>query len=81
MNSTDPHSTSYTKEELAALPQTTMVFKQPEMVFDQHTWVQQGYFVIDMCAGCPRRGIPIPAGKTLVKEGGKYKLIDELSQS
>jgi hypothetical protein len=72
----------WTEEELAALPQTPNVFDKPALVFNDHKWIQQGYEVIDDCnpktPACHPGGIPIPSGKTLVKRGKEYDLIDEL---
>lgn len=72
-----PDLTTYTPEELEVLPQTTTVFDQPLLDFDKHTWVQQGYMIYDKCGTCMEQGIPIPSGKTLIKTGGHYDLVDE----
>lgn len=71
----------WTDEELANLPQTTKVFDAPKLDMNSHQWQQQGYMLTDICApsrpDCQHVGIPIPAGKTLIKIGGKYDLVDE----
>lgn len=66
---------SYTDEELANLPQTTHIFEAPEVNLDEHELIQQGYTVTDRCHGV---SFNIPSGKTLIKDGGKYKLVNEL---
>lgn len=74
----------YTAEELAALPQTTTVFDVPQLDISAHDWLQQGYHIVDNCnptrPDCHQGGIPIPTGKTLVKRGGAYDLVDEGSR-
>lgn len=59
-------------------PQTDQVFDLPDVSFDNHQWVQQGYTLIDNCPNCLKQAISIPYGRMLVKEGGKYKLVDEV---
>ena len=59
------------------IPQTQQVFNPPRLNFQGHTWIQQGYEIIDSCPSCPRQGVPIPSGKMLIRERGEYKLIDE----
>lgn len=68
-------------EKVENWPQTEQVFELPKVDFQKHKWVQKGYEIIDSCDGCLRQGIPIPYGKMLVKEGGKYKIIDETSRT
>lgn len=76
--------TDWTPDELATLPQTETVFDQPQIEFNHHQWVQEGYFVRDVCTPstivCHQGGIPIPSGKVLVKSNGQYDLKDELSR-
>lgn len=76
--------TEYTPEELASLPQTTAVFDQPKLVIDEHEWVQRGYMIEDNCrpkrANCLAIGAPIPTGKLLIKEKGRYKLVSEITR-
>lgn len=69
---------SYTDTELEALPQTEAIFDVPQLQIDQHTWVQQGNYIIEQCHD--HKGIPIPSGMMLVKEGSSYKLVDELTR-
>ena len=73
-----------TTETIEDIPQTTQVFDRPAMVFDQHEWRQEGYFITDVCSparpDCHNVGIPIPSGKTLVKTGGRYDLVPERSK-
>ena len=75
--------TESSKDEVTTLPQTTTVFNQPPLVMDDHDWIQQGYYLSDNCnpqrPDCLNTGIPIPPGKTLVKQGGKYDLVPERS--
>lgn len=59
-------------------PSTETIFEPKKTTFDSHDWVQQGYFIIDNCANCPRQAVPIPSGKMLVKEGGKYAIVNEV---
>ena len=77
----DPHSTKYTEEEIAALPQTPQVFEPVELVINHHDWQQEGYMITDVCSpsrpDCQNVGIPIPSGKLLIKKEGKYDLVDE----
>ena len=50
--------------------------------FDGHEWIQRGYMLEHNCQGaCASvpQGIRIPAGKMLVKEGGKYTLVNEIA--
>lgn len=72
---------TYTEEELATLPQTTQVFDRPPLEFDNHQWQQEGYFISDICnpkgVNCQVAGIPIGNGKMLVKEDGRYSIVDE----
>lgn len=74
---TNGDGTTWTPEEVATLPSTETVFDVPKIDFSNHIWEQQGYELIDNCAGCPRYGVPIPYGMMLTKENGVYKLIDE----
>lgn len=74
----NPYSASFSADEIENMPQTTTVFNQEALDFHKHTWVQEGYELIDTCAHCPRYGIPIPFGKMLVKGENGYELIDEL---
>lgn len=67
-------------EDTTSWPHTTQVFDMPNVKFDNHDWVQEGYYLIDSCSTCPRQAVAIPYGKMLIKEGGKYKLIDEIGQ-
>lgn len=73
---------SFTEDELAALPSTSTVFDRPALEFDTHSWLQEGYIVRDVCspatAACEPVGIPIPSGKLLVKQDGRYDLVDEV---
>jgi hypothetical protein len=75
---------TWTEQEVAALPQIEAVFDQPALEFDTHEWQQQGYHLIDVCNPsspvCHPGGIQIPYGKLLVKKGGKYELVNELSE-
>lgn len=64
-------------EDYPDAPQTTQVFEKPKIDFDNHTWIQRGYAIYDMCPGCPNQMITIPVGKMLKKEGGKYTITDE----
>ncbi len=74
-------TTDYTPDELAQLPQTDMVFDQPALDFDAHVWQQSGYTLEDRCGGgCLSQGIPIKSGTMLIKENGKYKLVDEMTR-
>lgn len=66
------------------IPQTTTVFTRDDLVINNHEWQQQGYMITDICNPstpmCHHVGIPIPAGKVLVKsKKGEYDLIDERS--
>lgn len=61
---------------------TDMVFNQPQLITNDHDWVQRGYMIEDACnpsrPECHNGGIPIPSGKLLVKDQkGGYDLIDE----
>jgi len=58
-------------------PQTTQVFDAPKVNFDSHSWRQEGYMIYDTCSGCVSQAIPIPSGKMLIMEGGKYQIVDE----
>lgn len=60
------------------LPQTETVFDQPKLAIDDHTWLQQGGYIIEQCHN--GLGIPIPSGSMLVKEEGRYKLVDEITR-
>jgi hypothetical protein len=72
----------YTEEELQAIPQTEQVFdeKQHNIDLQKHVLIQQGYELIDMCPGCPTRSFTIPNGTMLVKQGGQYKIVDEITR-
>jgi hypothetical protein len=63
------------------LPQTEQVFDAPELVINQHEWIQQGYYITDVCSpkklDCYTGGIPIPYGKMLIRKDGRYDLTDE----
>jgi len=80
----DPYSSTYTEEELASLPQTPHVFDAPELVGNDHEWVQEGYFITDACdpktPGCHAGGLPIGGGNLLIKEKGVYRIVDELTR-
>lgn len=66
----------YSDDELQALPQTSTVLDVPNLVIDDHIWIQQGYHIIEQCHD--HRGIPIPNGKMLIKKAdGRYDLVDE----
>lgn len=65
-------------KEVKDWPKTEQVFELPNIDFQKHQWIQEGYFLIDSCGPCPRQGVPIPYGKVLVREEGKYNLIDEV---
>lgn len=58
-------------------PQTQQVFDVPKLDFDSHKWVQRGYKIYDECEGCVNQAVPIPVGKMLIRERGKYQIIDE----
>lgn len=80
----NPHSTDWTPEELAALPQTENVFDKPALNFDEHQWLQQGYELTDNCpiktAACHTGNIPLPSGQMLIKDAKGYRLVDELTR-
>lgn len=65
-------------QDVSNWPQTDQVFDLPDVQFEKHQWVQQGYALIDNCPGCLKQSIPIPYGKMLMKIGGKYTLVDEV---
>lgn len=67
---------NFTDTEVEALPQTSTILKEPNLVMDEHNWQQQGYTIIDQC--CNGLAISIPYGKMLIKENGRYDLVDEL---
>lgn len=64
--------------DVSKWPQTSQVFDAPTLDFSGHQWIQRGYELIDSCPACPKQGIPIPAGKMLIREDGKYSIVDEL---
>lgn len=66
------------RDDVSKWPQTDQVFEKPNVKFDSHDWIQQGYYLIDSCPNCPRQAVAIPYGKMLTKEGGKYKLVEEV---
>lgn len=63
------------------LPMTETVFEAPELIFDDHTWLQMGYMAFDHCSPrlphCLDNPIPLPNGKLLKKKGGHYTLVNE----
>ena len=69
---------TWTQEEIDALPQTETVFDQPNLEFDKHEWVQQGYTAIDQCCGHPP--VSLPFGSLLIKKEGRYQLVDEVTR-
>lgn len=72
--------TKWEPEEIEALPATDTVFEAPKMKFSDHTWVQEGYQIIDTCPACPRYGVPIPYGQMLIKDEKGYRLVDEITR-
>lgn len=62
-----------TKQEPVAeeLPQTQTVFTQAAILPSDHTFVQQGYFAVDIDDGCPHMGLPIPSGHILKRREDK----------
>lgn len=66
------------------LPQTDAVFDQPELVVNDHRWLQQGSVMVDVCVpqnpACHSGGLPIPAGKMLVHGEGGYRFVDEVTR-
>lgn len=58
-------------------PQTDQVFEKPDLQFNSHIWQQRGYAIYDMCPSCPDQMIPLPVGKMLIKENGRYNIINE----
>jgi hypothetical protein len=64
--------------DIDSLPQTETVFDQQPLTIDEHTWLQQGSFIIEQCHD--GLGLPIPAGQMLTKQGGHYTLVDELTR-
>ena len=77
---TKPDPNNWTNEELATIPQTDQVFEKPHMKLNDHTWIQEGYTIIDTCPACPRYGIPIPQGHMLVKDEKGYRLVNEITR-
>lgn len=71
-------SDTYTEEELDNLPQTETIFETPQLDFDKHVWIQEGYQAMDQCCGHPP--VSLPSGKLLIKENGRYRLVDELTR-
>lgn len=71
---------TYTEAELETLPQTETIFDQPALDFNSHTWVQQGYTIVDTCGTHPSQGIAIPSGMLLTRKDGVYSLVDELTR-
>lgn len=80
----DPNATTWTPEELAALPQTEKVFDAPKLHINQHEWLQRGYMIEDNCktpkADCVTAGIPIPTGSLLIKTEKGYDLVNEVTR-
>lgn len=70
---------TYTDEELQTLPQTETVFEAPQLDFDKHVWIQQGYTAIDQC--CDHPPVTLPNATLLINENGRYRLVDELTRA
>lgn len=72
---------SYTEEELAALPMTEAILDRPELVFNDHEWLQMGYVAYDHCQprtmACQEMGLTLPTATVLKKRDGKYVIEDE----
>lgn len=72
-------ASTYTPDEIQALPQVDKVFDRPALVFDNHDWIQEGSYITDVCSparlDCEHVGIPVPDGKTLEKIDGKYRFV------
>lgn len=65
-------------------PQTTTVFTQPQLVINDHDWIQRGYMIEHNChtmmPHCENVGIPIPSGTLLIKDEQGYRLVDEITR-
>jgi hypothetical protein len=69
---------TWTDEELAALPQTSMIFQVPDLNLNDHDLRQENYTVYDSC--CNDRPFNIGDGRLLVGQKGAYKIVDELAK-
>ena len=60
------------------LPQIDAILDIPEMLPQEHKWIQiNARHIQDICDNCPRMAVEIPDGKTLIKDEKGYRLVDD----
>jgi hypothetical protein len=64
-----------TKSPEPDTPMTETVLNIPEMIPQDHQWIQQGRHILDIDDQCPKAAVEIPTGMTLIKDEKGYRLV------
>lgn len=60
-----------------ALPMTETVLNIPQLIPQDHQWIQQGRHIIDIDDQCPKAAVSIPPEMTLIKDANGYRLVSD----